>query len=68
MIKQTFEGAQFQGIPEAQRITGLSRSALYAGAKSGEYPHIRSGNRILFNIPKLLAVLDEQSASTKGAC
>lgn len=63
MIKQTFKDAQFQGVPEAQRITGLSRSALYAGANNGIYPHIRSGNRILFNIPRLLEVLDEQSTN-----
>ena len=66
MIKSVFSEAQFQGLPEAQRITGLSRSALYAGANSGIYPHIRSGNRILFNIPRLLAVLDEQSTSKEG--
>ncbi len=57
----TFEGAKFQGVLETQKITGLSKAILYEGAKTGLFPHIRAGNRILFNIPKLLTVLDEQS-------
>jgi hypothetical protein len=62
----TFEGAKFQGVLETQKITGLSKATLYGGAKTGAFPHIRSGNRILFNIPRLLAVLDEQSTSKEG--
>lgn len=56
-----YTGPVFQGISQARKITGLARDMLYKGAKSGEYPHIKSGNRVLFNIPALLDVLEQQA-------
>lgn len=57
--------APFQGVHEASRQTGCSTRFLYDGVKSGRLPHIWSGNRILFNIPALLEVLNEESMKTK---
>lgn len=56
--------APFQGVTETSRITGASTGFLYEGAKSGRFPHIRSGNRILFNVPALLEQLDRESKSS----
>lgn len=53
--------APFQGVHEASRITGVSVRILYDGANSGRFPHIRAGNKFLFNIPALLDVLDRES-------
>ena len=58
----SFADAPFQGVNETQRRTGLSKAALYRGANDGSYPCIRQGKRILFNIPKLMEVLNKQSA------
>lgn len=62
----TFPNAKFQNLRETQAITGLGRTALYQGAKSGKYPHIRQGTRILFNIPALLEALDAESRQGGG--
>ena len=56
-----YPDAPFQGVHEASRITGVSPRILYEGANSGRFPHIRAGNRFLFNIPALLEVLDRES-------
>lgn len=56
-----YTGPVFQGVAQTRRITGLARDMLYRGAKTGEYPHIKSGNRVLFNIPALLDVLEQQA-------
>jgi hypothetical protein len=61
MKTSKFPGAAFQGVRATQEITGLGRNALYAGAASGHFPCIRQGNRILFNVPALLELLDRAS-------
>ena len=43
-------------IPEAAKILGIGRSAAYEGARTGDIPTIRIGNRIL--VPK--AALDRK--------
>lgn len=60
-----FQGAPFQGMEETRRLTGLSRNNLYEGAKNGTYPAIKSGNRILFNVPALLEKLQCMSIRNK---
>lgn len=65
MNKRTFKEAPFQGVKETQAQTGLSLSVLYNGAKDGTFPHIRCGNRILFNVPAVLEVLQEMSTGAK---
>lgn len=54
-------GAPFQGVQETYRLTGISPRILYEGANSGRFPHIRVGNRFLFNVPALLEILDRES-------
>ena len=56
-----YTGPVFQGVAQTRKITGLARDMLYRGAKTGEYPHIKSGNRVLFNVPALLDVLEQQA-------
>ena len=63
--KKVYDGACFQGFPETQRITGLSRGALQRGLDAGIFPHIKSGTRTLFNVPALLEVLEEMSTGDK---
>lgn len=65
MRKTECPNARFQGVKETQQITGLSKSALYEGAKNGTFPNVRCGSRILFNIQAVLDVLDEMSKSCK---
>lgn len=52
----------FQPIKEAVKITGLSEYFLRQNLKAGKIPHIRSGNKILINMPRLLAELEEQTS------
>ena len=61
MHKTIYEGAIYQGFPETQKITGLSRGALQRGLDAGIFPHIKSGTRTLFNVPALLEVLEKVS-------
>lgn len=56
-----YQGPTFQGVAETRKLTGLARDVLYRGARSGEYPCIHSGNRILFHVPALLDVLEQQA-------
>lgn len=65
MNKKVYEGARFQGFPETMRITGLSRGALQRGLDAGIFPAIRSGTRVLFNVPSLLDVLEKMSTGNK---
>lgn len=65
MNKRIYQDAIYQGFPETQRITGLSRGALQRGLDAGIFPHIKSGTRTLFNIPALLEVLEEMSTGGK---
>lgn len=53
--------APFQGVHEAARLTGVSPRVLYEGAKSGRFPHIKSGKRLLFNMSALLEILENES-------
>ena len=53
----------FQPIKGAVKITGLSEHFIRQGVANGTVAHIRSGNKIMINIPALLSVLDEESRS-----
>lgn len=52
----------FQPIKEAVKTTGLSEWYLRQALKAGTLPHIRTGSKVLVNVPRLLAELDEQSS------
>lgn len=54
--------APFQKIGAASKVTGLSQYYLRRGCKDNSIPHIRSGQTYLVNVPKLLAMLDAESA------
>lgn len=50
--------APFQNIPDACRITGLSKYYLRNGCKDGSIPHIKSGGVYYINVPALLKKLE----------
>lgn len=66
MANNTIDMCQpiFQPIKEAVRITGLSEYYFNKNLKAGKIPHIRSGNKILINMPRLLAELEEQTSTS----
>lgn len=55
----------FLTIRECVPITGLSERFLRELLRSEELPHIRSGNRVLVNVRRLLEMMDEKT-STKA--
>ena len=50
----------YQSIREAARHTGIAESFLRAGVKKNTIPGFYSGKKFLVNVPRLLAVLEEQ--------
>ena len=64
MRKETIDISQpmFQPIKQAVKTTGLSEWFLRQALKNDTLPHIRTGSKVLVNVPRLLAELDEQSS------
>lgn len=58
---EAFKGAPFQGVKETANTTGFSQFSIRQGIKAGTVPHIRSGKKILVNVPAFLSLMDEQS-------
>lgn len=54
----------FQSIKEAVKVTGLSEYYLRQNLKAGKIPHIRNGNKIYINMPRLLAELEKQTSNS----
>lgn len=53
-------------IPEAAKVIGISRSQMYALAKSEGFPTIQIGRRVLVSVKGLERWVEEQAA--KGWC
>lgn len=53
-----------QSIKQTGKTTGMSEWYLRQMLKNGTLPHIRAGNKVLVNVPLLLAQIDEQSQPT----
>lgn len=51
----------FLPIKEAVKVTGLSEYYFRQNLKAGTIPHLRQGNKILINMPQLLARLDKMT-------
>lgn len=49
----------FLPIKEAVKVTGLSEYYFRQNLKAGKIPHIRSGRKILINVPRLEAQLEQ---------
>jgi len=49
----------FLSIKEVVKVTGLSEYYLRQNIKAGKVPYIKSGNKILINMPRLSATLDD---------
>ena len=58
---EEYKGKPFQGIRETANTTGFSQFSIRQGVKAGTIPHIRSGKKILVNVPAFLNLMDEQS-------
>ena len=51
----------YLSIRQTARKTGIAESFLRAGVKKNTIPGFYSGKKFLVNVPRLLAVLEEQS-------
>jgi hypothetical protein len=51
----------FQPIKGAVKITGMSEHYIRHGVADGSIAHIRSGAKIMINVPALLQRLDAES-------
>lgn len=51
----------FLSIKEVVKTTGLSEYYLRQNIKAGKIPYIKSGNKILINMPRLSATLDDMT-------
>lgn len=49
----------FLSIKEVVKTTGLSEYYLRQNIKAGKIPYIKSGNKILINMPRLSATLND---------
>ena len=56
----------FCTIREACNKTGLSQFYLRRGCADGTVPHIRSGNKVLVNLPLLVERLNAESAGSNA--
>ncbi|MCD8192739.1 MAG: helix-turn-helix domain-containing protein [Oscillospiraceae bacterium] len=61
MNEQSNVTTPFAAINRAATITGLSAFYLRQGCQRGIIPHIKSGNKYLINIPRLLEMLNAQT-------
>lgn len=59
---ETRQDTPFMKIGAASKATGLSMYYLRQGCRDNTIPHIRSGQTYFVNVPKLLAMLDAESA------
>lgn len=51
--------AVYQSIKETVKTTGLSEHFLRNLLKESKLPHIKSGTKVMVNVPRLLAQLEE---------
>ena len=51
----------YLSIPQTARKTGIAESFLRSAVKDKKIPGFYSGKKFLVNVPRLLAVLEEQS-------
>lgn len=58
--------APFQSVKDTCKTTGLSQFYLRNGCKDGTIPYIRSGSKILINVPKLLDMLNKESEECRA--
>jgi len=50
----------YQSIKDTAKVSGLSEFYLRKLLKKGQLPHIKSGNKVLINIPSLLDQLENE--------
>lgn len=57
----------YQPIKDTVKTTGLSEFYLRKLLKAGLLPHIKSGTKVLVNVPKLLAQLENSNIDSTDA-
>lgn len=57
----TDRNATWQSIRDASFTTGLSAFYIRQGVQNGTFPHIKSGSKVMVNVPKLLEKVEQQS-------
>ena len=58
---------RFMTRKEAAEYTGLSYSYIRQGTDQGKIPHIKSGTKILVNVPLLIEKLNRESEENVNA-
>lgn len=51
----------YQPISEASKTTGISQYFIRCGVKAGTIPYVKTGKKVLINVPAFLQMMDEQS-------
>ena len=62
-IKPIYNGVPLVSVEEAATKTGISQKRLREGCKNGTVPHLNIGRVIKINLPLLMQIIDEASAS-----
>ena len=52
-------------VPEAGRVLSIGRDAAYRAAATGQIPTLRLGRRLVVPVPKLLALLGDDTHPQK---
>ena len=50
-----------QGVEQAAKTLGVSKHFTYTGVKSGKIPHVKSGAKLLINIPLTVQHINAES-------
>lgn len=58
----------FQTINTAVKTTGLSENYLRMRVRNNDVPFIKSGNRVLLNVPALLKQLERETGVMPRGC
>jgi hypothetical protein len=59
--EEKMESVVYMSIRQTARKTGIAESFLRSAVKDKKIPGFYSGKKFLVNVPRLLAVLEEQS-------
>lgn len=61
-----YTGPVLAGVRQAAQITGKSAYSLRRDIRDGKIPFVRSGQRLLVHMPRLLEQIDREAGGTCG--
>jgi len=67
MRTNTSDTAPFQPIKQASYLSGMSQYFIRKGILDGKIAHVKSGNKYLVNVPKLLEELNSNSGKSAAS-